>query len=43
MTYVAVEIRNLTKSFGARRALHDVSLRVAAGEMVALIGASGSG
>ena len=43
MTYVAVEIRNLTKSFGARRALHDVTLQVAAGEMVALIGASGSG
>jgi phosphonate transport system ATP-binding protein len=36
-------IRHVSKTFGASRALSDVSLEVAAGEMVALIGPSGSG
>jgi phosphonate transport system ATP-binding protein len=38
-----LSIRNVSKSFGARRALDRVSLDVARGEMIALIGPSGSG
>ncbi len=40
---VAFEARDVTKTFGARRALDGVSLRIERGEMVALIGPSGSG
>jgi phosphonate transport system ATP-binding protein len=44
MTKAAVlSIREVSKSFGPRRALETVSLQVAAGEMIALIGPSGSG
>ncbi len=39
----AIRITDLSKSFGARRALDRVNLEVMPGEMVALIGASGSG
>ena len=39
----AVDIDHVSKTFGKRHALHRVSLRVEAGDMVALIGPSGSG
>ncbi len=38
-----ISIQHLHKSFGARKALDDVSLEIKTGEMVGLIGASGSG
>lgn len=38
-----LSIRNVSKTFGARRALDHVSLQVSRGEMIALIGPSGSG
>ena len=39
----AIEIEAVTKTFVSRQALRRISLRIAAGEMVALIGPSGSG
>jgi sulfate/thiosulfate transport system ATP-binding protein len=38
-----VDIRNLSKSFGATRVLKDISLDVREGELCALLGPSGSG
>ncbi|MFC3079379.1 phosphonate ABC transporter ATP-binding protein [Phenylobacterium terrae] len=38
-----LSVRNVSKSFGSRRALDGVSVDVAKGEMIALIGPSGSG
>lgn len=38
-----LEVRNLSKHFGAVRALNDVSLHVGAGEVVALAGDNGAG
>ena len=40
---MSVEVKNVTKKFGAFTALDHVSLRVESGELVALLGPSGSG
>ncbi|MDB5354964.1 MAG: sulfate transport system permease protein 1 [Phycisphaerales bacterium] len=40
---MSIEVRNMSKSFGAFQALVDVSLRVESGELIALLGPSGSG
>ena len=38
-----IALERVTKTYGAHQALADVSLKIAAGEFVALVGASGSG
>ena len=43
MTQPKISLRNVTKSFGTNTVLRDLSLDVATGEVVSLIGASGSG
>jgi sulfate transport system ATP-binding protein len=40
---VAIEVRNIVKKFGAFAALDNVDLKVADGELLALLGPSGSG
>ncbi|HEY0824990.1 MAG TPA: sulfate ABC transporter ATP-binding protein [Ramlibacter sp.] len=40
---MSIEIRNVSKNFGDFRALKDVSLDIASGELVALLGPSGCG
>jgi sulfate/thiosulfate transport system ATP-binding protein len=40
---MSIEVRHISKTFGAFRALDDVSLKIPAGELVALLGPSGSG
>ncbi|WP_169983676.1 sulfate/molybdate ABC transporter ATP-binding protein [Microbispora sp. H10836] len=40
---MAIEVRDVNKSFGATPVLHDVSLDVAAGSLTALLGPSGGG
>jgi sulfate transport system ATP-binding protein len=43
MEDMTIELRHIRKDFGAFRALDDVSLRIDAGELVALLGPSGCG
>jgi branched-chain amino acid transport system ATP-binding protein len=43
MTTPLLEVRNISVSYGAIRALHDVSLTVPAGSIVTLIGSNGAG
>ena len=40
---MTIEVRNVSKSFGAYHALNNVSLTVEDGELMALLGPSGSG
>src|SRR5919198_769311 len=40
---MSIEVKNLTKTFGAFTALDGVDLKVADGELLALLGPSGSG
>ncbi|HEY3826503.1 MAG TPA: sulfate ABC transporter ATP-binding protein [Bryobacteraceae bacterium] len=40
---MSIEVRNISKRFGAYEALRDVSLRIETGELVSLLGPSGSG
>jgi sulfate transport system ATP-binding protein len=40
---VTIEVRNITKQFGAFKALDNVDLKVETGELLALLGPSGSG
>jgi subfamily B ATP-binding cassette protein MsbA len=39
----AIEIRDVSYSYGDRRAIDEVSLRIAKGEFIALVGSSGAG
>ena len=38
---MSIEVLNLSKQFGTFTALHNVSLQVHSGELLALLGASG--
>ena len=38
-----IDIRNLTKTYGEKKAVDNLSLRIGAGEMYAFIGHNGAG
>ena len=40
---MSIEVQHISKTFGAFKALDDISLRINNGELVALLGPSGSG
>ncbi len=40
---MSIEVKDVTKRFGSFTALHDVSVEVPGGSLVALLGPSGSG
>src|SRR6185436_648435 len=40
---MSIEVKNVTKKFGAYTAVNDVTVTVPSGELVALLGPSGSG
>ena len=40
---MSIEVKNVTKTFGALKALDDINLKVETGELIALLGPSGSG
>jgi sulfonate transport system ATP-binding protein len=42
-TGAAVSLRGLTRTFGAKRVLHDLDLHIPAGQFVAIVGRSGCG
>lgn len=42
-THTAIEIQKLEKSFGEKKAIHNLSLSVSPGEIVCLLGANGAG
>lgn len=42
-TRTVIEIKRLEKSFGVKRAIHNLSLSVSTGEIVCLLGANGAG
>ena len=43
MTACALDVRNITRRFATTTAVNDVSFEVCTGELLALVGASGSG
>jgi ABC-2 type transport system ATP-binding protein len=43
MTDLVIDVRDLQKSFGARRIVHGLNLQVAVGEVCGFLGANGSG